>query len=98
MVVRKRWIRKAGTRRYRNRLLVATEGSMTEPQYFKLLNSRSANYVIDCISSGTKSSPNQVLKRMRKRQSEATLRPGDAAWIVIDKDNWNDEQLKQLFE
>ncbi|HOO47537.1 MAG TPA: RloB family protein, partial [Deltaproteobacteria bacterium] len=42
--------------------------------------------------------PSQVLKRMRKYLKEEALRAGDEAWLVIDKDNWRDEQLTELHQ
>lgn len=45
-----------------------------------------------------RSSPLQVLKRIKACIEEGSLRSSDEAWVVIDKDNWAEEHLVMLFE
>ena len=91
---RRNFRRPLGERRYRKLFLIATEGVKTEPQYFAILNDRYA--VIHVVKSNHHSSPLQVLKRIKDRLKRETLKNSDEAWLVVDKDQWQDEQLAQL--
>ena len=93
---RRRYRRPLGERRYRKLFIVATEGVKTEPQYFAILNDHHSVIHVDCIKSKHHSSPLQVLKRMEDRLKQETLKNSDEAWLVVDKDQWTDEQLTQL--
>ncbi|MCY4603166.1 MAG: RloB family protein [Gemmatimonadetes bacterium] len=88
--------RPLGERRYRKLFIVATEGAKTEPQYFVILNNQNLVIHVDCIKSKDRSSPLQVLKRMKDRLKQETLKNSDEAWLVVDKDQWTDKQLEQL--
>ena len=93
---RRRYRRPLGERRYRKLFIVATEGVKTEPQYFAILNDHHSVIHVDCTKSKHHSSPLQVLKRMEDRLKQETLKNSDEAWLVVDKDQWQDEQLAQL--
>ena len=93
---RRNFRRPLGERRYRKLFIVATEGVKTEPQYFAILNDRYSVIHVDCLRSKHRSSPPQVLKRMENRLRQETLNDSDEAWLVVDKDQWTDEQLAQL--
>ena len=93
---RRRYRRSIGKRRYRKLFILATEGAKTEPQYFVILNNQNLVIHVDCIKSKDRSSPLQVLKRMKDRLKQETLKNSDEAWLVVDKDQWTDEQLAQL--
>ena len=93
---RRKYRRPLGERRYRKLFIVATEGVKTEPQYFAMLNEHHSVIRMDCIKSNHRSSPLQVLKRMKDRLKQETLKNSDEAWLVVDKDQWTDEQLAQL--
>ena len=93
---RRKYRRPTGERRYRKLFIVATEGDKTEPQYFVILNDHHSVIRVDCIRSNHHSSPPQVLKRMKDRLKQETLKNSDEAWLVVDKDQWQDEQLAQL--
>ncbi len=84
-------------RRYRRLVVIATEGSKTEPQYFGMLNSVSVSVTLKCLHSNNKSSPNAVLQKMARFLKENRLREGDEAWVVIDKDNWSQSKLEILY-
>lgn len=92
---RRKLRRPLGERRYRKLFIVATEGVKTEPQYFDMLNNRSPVIHVVCLKSNP-SSPLHVLKRMKDRLKQEPLKNADEAWLVVDKDQWNDEQLAQL--
>ncbi len=97
MAPRRKFSRTANTRRYRKLFLIASEGAKTEPTYFRLLDSQYATIHISCIKGGHASAPPHVLARMEKRLKKERLRKGDEAWLVVDKDEWSDEQLAELF-
>ena len=84
------------TRRYRKLFVLATEGSETEPRYFALFNSQTTTVRIKCLITGTDSDPIHVLKRMERHLRDNKLKPGDAAWLVVDTDQWTEEQLTKL--
>lgn len=88
--------RPLGERRYRKLFIVATEGAKTEPQYFVILNNQNSVIHVDCLKSKHRSSPPQVLNHMRDRLNQKILKNSDEAWLVVDKDQWTDEQLAQL--
>lgn len=95
---RRLFSRPLGQRRYRKLFLVAVEGSKTEPQYFSILNFGQAIIKVECIPGGDASSPPQVLARLKTRIRKSELLKSDEAWLVVDKDDWSDEQLVPLFE
>ncbi len=81
--------------------LIATEGARTEPQYFALFKEfdRISSVVhVNCIrkSSGA-SSPQYVLRAMKKHLSEIGLRNTGEAWLVVDRDKWEEEDIAVLF-
>lgn len=99
MPVRRRQFRRPlGQRRYRKLFLVAVEGSKTEPQYFALLNFGQAVVKVECIPGENASSPPHVLARLKARIKENELLKTDEAWLVVDKDDWSEQQLVPLIQ
>lgn len=97
MAKRRKFERKVPFLKYRKVFVLATEGTTTEPQYFELFNSRTTTITIKWVK-GTHSDPKHVLGRMKHYLKGNRLKPGDAAWLVIDRDQWTEEQLAQLHE
>ena len=94
---KRRFSRPLGNRRYRKLFLIATEGFKTEPQYFlAICNNHSSVVQVECLTSKHQNSPTQVLKRMKNRLKRESLKSSDEAWLVVDKDQWRDEDLAQL--
>lgn len=89
--------RPLGQRRYRRLFVIATEGSRTEPDYFRLFMDDVAVHVV-CIPARSGSSPDRVLRRLRERLATESLRREDEAWIVVDRDQWTDDQLRSLHD
>ena len=83
-------------RNYRTKMLLSTEGSVTEPEYFNQFNS--ATLKVDVLHGKGKSSPSQVLRRMRQGMEQHQLRQdtGDMLWLVIDRDNWTVDEIEEL--
>jgi len=88
--------RPLGERRYRKMFILATEGVMTEPQYFALFNNQKSVIYVNCLRAKHDSSPVQVLKRMEEHLKQQGIKKTDEAWLVVDKDQWTDSQLAEL--
>lgn len=93
---RRKFQRPLGERRYRKLFVIAVEGTKTEPQYFALLNDHQSVVRVNCLKSSRDNSPPQVLKRMEDYLRQEGLRSSDEAWLVVDRDQWTEEQLGQL--
>jgi RloB-like protein len=98
---RRRFQRPLGQQSYKKLFIIAVEGNKTEFQYFnhlKTLENVRPIIRIKCLKSNHKSSPAQVLKKMLEYLKQESLKKSDEAWIVVDKDNWTNEQLKKLYD
>ncbi len=94
---RRRFKRPPGQRRYRKIFVIAVEGTKTEPQYFAILNDQNSVIHVKCVKGNHHSSPPQVLNRIVDYLKQERLLASDEAWLVVDKDNWTDDQLAQLY-
>ena len=94
---RRLW-RPHGERRYRTLFVLRTEGSNTEPQYFRILNGLVSDSHVLCLRGGHASSPPQVLQHMETYLREEEPELPYEAWLVIDKDQWSNAQLALLNE
>lgn len=94
---RRRLQRPLGKRRYRKLFIIATEGSKTEPQYFTKFNNTETTVQVKCLKFRNDSSPAGVLKRA-KSYVKGRLEKTDELWLVVDKDQWTDQQLNTLFK
>lgn len=90
---RRSFDRPAPDRHYRTRFVVATEGQETEPQYFSMFNSKHSTVKVVLLRNKRKTSPGQVLDRLKK----ADISQKDHAWLVIDRDTWEEVELNQVF-
>ena len=91
--------RPLGERRYKKLFVISVEGSKTEPQYFAIFNQPQSIILVKCLKRPlTESSPIQVLKRMEGYLRKESLRKTDEAWIVVDKDDWMEDQLRELLQ
>lgn len=96
---RRSFIRPFGKLPYRKLFVIATEGAKTEPQYFNILrNLKSEQVTISMPEGKNKSDPENVLRRMKAYIKTERLKHSDEAWLVIDKDQWRDEQIDILHE
>lgn len=94
---RRGWSRPSGFKSYNKFFLLSVEGDKTEKQYFELFNRGSTVVHVECLKSGRKSAPEMVLKRMVKRLKEYGIKESDEAWLVVDKDQWTDQQISELY-
>lgn len=99
MPPRRKFLRPLGEKRYRKMFVIATEGAKTEPGYFSILQQIVGNVIVNikCLTRDKKSAPRSVLNRMKKYLHDEGLRDEDEAWLVVDRDNWKNEQLTQLY-
>lgn len=95
---RRRFQRPLGERRYKKLFLIAAEGVKTEPLYFSIFTDDSAIVRVSCLKGKHDSSPPHVLKRMTDYLQIEGLKSSDEAWLVVDKDQWTEEQLLQLHQ
>ena len=96
---RRKFSRRKGERRYRNFFILAVEGNKTEPHYFNLLNDENSTIKVKCLKKGIHdNAPLKVLARMKKYLKAEELNKSDEAWLVVDKDQWTNEHLCQLYE
>ena len=95
---RRKFHRPLGVRRYRKLFVIAVEGVKTEPQYFAVFNNDQSVIWVNCLKGKHDSAPPQVLKRMTDYLKREALKESDEAWLVVDKDQWTDEQLAQLHQ
>lgn len=87
--------RRRATRRYKRRYLLVCEGNVTEPEYFRQLKGLYRDSIIDikCLKK-RQSAPQYLIDYAIKAQTD--LRKGDELWILLDLDEWTQDQFEQL--
>lgn len=95
---RRKFKRPLGERRYKKLFLIAAEGIKTEPIYLSIFTDDKSIVQVSCLKGRSDSSPPQVLKRMTDHLLSEGLKSSDEAWLVVDKDQWTDEQLTHLHQ
>ena len=88
----KRFDRPSGTRNYKKLFIIASEGEVTEPSYFQLINNCQTIVSVKCLKR-SQSSPLYVLKKLEQYIKEEGLRSTDEAWLVVDVDEWPENDL-----
>jgi len=76
--------------------VIAAEGNKTERQYFALLNTKESVVNVKCLRGGHDSAPLKVLERMKKYLKRSDTKSTDEAWLVVDRDQWSEDQLNRL--
>lgn len=94
--LRRKFSRPTGERRYKKLFLISTEGQLTEPDYFSFFNHTNSVVKVNCLKSGSNSSPQKVLKRLTESIQKEGLLSSDEAWVVIDKDMWTEVQINNI--
>lgn len=97
MEKRRSFRRPQANRPYNKLFIISAEGDQTEPQYFDMLNKMSKS-TVKCLNNLHGTSPIQILKVMKTDLKKRRLRKGDEAWIVVDRDIWESEDLDALVE
>lgn len=88
--------RKPSDREYKQLLLISSEGSVIEPSYFKYFKRKSKKYTIETPSKRYRSAPRQVLERVEDHFKEYNRKKGDAVYLVLDRDQWNEGDLNDV--
>jgi RloB-like protein len=89
--------RRIGERRYRKLFVLATEGNKTEPEYFDLLQNNHSVIKVHCLKTKEGLAPLALLKKMEHYLKKESLKSSDEAWLVADRDQWDENQLNQLY-
>jgi len=79
---------------YKQKFIISTEGTKTEVEYFDILQGYSDHIINTINRDAGKSSPDKVLKDLKAKLTKKNLRKTDEAWIVVDIDNWTEEQIE----
>ena len=95
---RGRYTRRVGQRRYRRIFVISTEGTNTEPQYFRMFNDDNTTVRNIRVLRHSGPDPMSVLRSMMRFLRSEELWNDDAAWLIVDKDRWTDGQLRRLLE
>lgn len=68
-------------------VIIATEGEVTEPKYFRMFRARRVQIEVLPTKHGA-SAPDAVLERLNKYSAQYELGDDDKLFLVIDTDNW----------
>ena len=90
-----RFHRTEGQRRYKRMFVIVAEGTVTEREYFQLLNDQSIIHV-KCLKNRNNLPPREALRCVNEYVRKEGLKKADEAWVVVDKDSWNEEHLTEL--
>ncbi|MHB8422564.1 MAG: RloB family protein [Leptospirales bacterium] len=74
-------------------IIIATEGTCTEPQYFKLFSSPRVQIKVLPTENG-KSDPQSVLARLKEFTATYDIHENDKLFVVIDRDRWTPKSMK----
>jgi len=77
-------------------LIIATEGRITEKQYFSLFRNRRVQVKVIPTGEDNKSSPEYVLRRLKDFRQEHDLEVNDELWLMIDVDRWKEKKLSSV--
>lgn len=102
MRVRKKLVRRTGFRDG-TCIVIATEGAVTEYNYFRQLDAESVlseqRFQIEVLNTEDgKSSPNHVIKRLSEYKRKYNIKRDDELWMVIDKDRWDIKMLAEVMK
>jgi RloB-like protein len=77
--------------------IIATEGAVTEKQYFERFGNSRIKVEVLATGSDNKSAPKYVFDRLNSFKEQFDLHEDDMLWLVIDVDRWNrDGELSQI--
>lgn len=82
-------------------IVVATEGSVTEPHYLSMFDQADGVFFnprvkrLSVLGTGTKgeSSPNHVINRLLEYRESNDIGGDDQLWLVIDVDRWKKQGI-----
>lgn len=77
-------------------VIIATEGRCTEKQYFSIFRSTRVQVQVLPTGEDNRSSPDQVLERLREFRERFDLGGSDELWLMVDVDRWGNEKLDRV--
>ncbi len=77
-------------------IIIATEGRVTEKQYFSIFSSTRVQIKILATGEDNCSSPEHVLDRLKQFSNEFELSGDDELWLMVDVDRWGDKKLSDI--
>lgn len=89
--------RKTGVREYRSVCWVSAEGA-TERDYLGMAVFKGSPVSVRFPKNThpNRHNPAAVLKRFEKALRESDFRTGDEAWLVVDVDDWSEDEFREL--
>src|SRR6266446_3098265 len=90
--------RRAGFLKPKKFFIVATEGAKTEKLYLEQFRPpREAVIQVKVLPNTThKTRPQEVFTRLKLYASQTYLGPEDELWLLIDRDNWSEQELDEV--
>jgi hypothetical protein len=84
----------------RKKIVIFSEGRITEPGYFLSLEkiANNASQTLTIPTNSNQSSPLSLLKQVRNYINSKGLREYDQAWIVMDRDQWKKEDILEVIK
>jgi len=83
-------------RRYRPRVVIITEGRVTEPAYLRKLQALYPDVHLELRTQNTQSAPHYLIKRITDALGKAPLEARDRAWLILDTDKWTPAQIETI--
>ena len=80
-------------------IIIATEGNVTEVEYFEIIKSRFRNsrvHVEILKRESTSSAPEYVITELDEFKKKYKLKQDDQLWMVIDFDRWGLKKLSEI--
>lgn len=98
--------RKDADRSFIRQIHIYTEGSVTEPEYLKIVRDKILSsgscrnsgsfFKLNVKHSGTKSSPNNIRKSIREDIKYCGDKNFNEVWVLMDKDDWGMQAIEAL--
>ncbi len=83
----------------RFRILIVSEGTKTEKNYFESFPKFNVNTkAVDVVCKGTATNTIQVVKEARKLEKKEKDSPYDMVWVVFDRDSFEDHKFDTAIE
>ena len=86
------------SRNYRKKFIIATEGKVTERQYFDMFNSKESTVKVVVLKSNNKSCPFYVFAKAEEHARKEVIQKNDEVWLVIDRDNWDESLIDDIYK
>lgn len=88
-------------KKVKKKFLIFSEGCVTEPEYFEMINQLTPDFIeVSCsLQKGKGLSPAEIVKRIESViGKQIFLDRNDEVWAILDRDEWSDAQLRALVD